>query len=244
MSRVLNQQLKLAIKKNDRMVMSRFARSDLIPKEMEKEFIEAINKKRGIKAVVLNVVNKTNQKIQQLSKKIDRFFDRIADKAANQKLDKHLEKWQQREVNRAAALDDIPREILVKRQDAKLHEMAQKFVTDNTKTWEEIGSVKLFEPFYPGHVEKLGEFIKQGHKQGFTTLECQAAFVQEIEAANFKRHAHGLREENYELEDKIRDFEHNARKNENFSDYEILIKDVKSDMKSLICLETTKNIKN
>src|SRR3989338_3562142 len=100
-SKMMSSKLELAIAKNDKKTLSRFARSELVPEDMKLDFIAAINRQNGLRGVLTRAVNRTNAVFQNLAKKIDRFFDKINDKIANRELDPHLTKFQLREITKA-----------------------------------------------------------------------------------------------------------------------------------------------
>ena len=91
-SKMISQNLDLAIAKNDKRVLSRFARSNLVPKQSKERFMEAINRPRGLRGLVLSTADKTNTLLQNLAKKIDRFFDKVKNNLSNEN-DKHLETY-------------------------------------------------------------------------------------------------------------------------------------------------------
>ncbi|MDO8454959.1 MAG: hypothetical protein Q7S59_10355, partial [Sulfurimonas sp.] len=127
-SKMMDSQLNLAIAKNDRKTLSRFARSELVPDANKEAFIEAVNRQSGIRGVLTRAVNKTNSIFQNLAKKIDRYFDKVKENVANKKLDKYLEEYQLKEFNKAPPLKDIN---LSQHVNPKLAELAEEFVKKN-----------------------------------------------------------------------------------------------------------------
>lgn len=73
-SKVIDAKLALAIEKRDMKTLSRFARSDLVPESHKKDFYEAINRPRGIRGLIVNAINKVNQKIQSIAQKMDNYL--------------------------------------------------------------------------------------------------------------------------------------------------------------------------
>jgi len=54
MSKMMSQQLELAISKNDKKTLSRFARSDLIPENIKNNFMEAVNRQNGLRGMLIS----------------------------------------------------------------------------------------------------------------------------------------------------------------------------------------------
>ena len=238
-SKMFSQQLKLAIEKNDKRIMSRFARSDLIPQEMQQDFIQAINQQNGIRAVVVSIINKTNLSIQKLASKVDMYFDKLNDKAANKKLDPYLQSYQKRSLNKAVRNWEIPDEILNKPQDEKLSQMARDFIKQNEKTWNETNSIKKFDSAYDPHHEKMTEFLGQAAKKGYTTLQAQIAFAQQMKYKNLEMNAHEIFKRNSVLENKIKSYQNLASKNETIQDFKLISAD-KTSMQRLDLLVENK----
>ena len=68
-SKIMSQHLDMAIAKNDKKTLSRFARSDLVPESSKENFIEAINRPNGLRGLLVKAANKTNAIFQNLAKK-------------------------------------------------------------------------------------------------------------------------------------------------------------------------------
>ena len=224
LSKMLSQQLDLAIVKRDKKIMSRFAQSDLVPVEQKDKFIEAINRKTGIRRVLNDVLNATNNLVQGLAKKIDRYFDKLNNKVANKKLDTHLEKYQQKELNRLdinAAQNYYGANI-----DGKLLLKAEEFMEKNEALWDEINSIKTFDEAYPPHRKALQTFLKQSVENGYTVMEAGHAFFKASEELKFQRLAlkyAKTQEAIVNVESELKKYKlKEAAKNETLEDFKLL----------------------
>jgi len=175
-SRMLSTQLDLAIAKSDRKVLSRFARSGLVPEDMKLDFIAAINKPRGIRKLLTNAVNKTNSIFQNLAKKIDRYFENVKDKVANVSLDKHLGEYQLKEFNKAPPISQLG-DLEKLNPNNRLMDKAQQFLSQNhitSLTDDNIVDKNL-----------QNEFFKT--KTDFPILESKQALFKMIEINQSKK---------------------------------------------------------
>lgn len=172
-SRMMSQKLELAIKKNDKKVMSRFARSDLVPEDMKQDFYQAVNRPNGLRGLLVRAVNNTNAIFQNLAKKIDRFFDKVNDRVANQKLDKYLSEYQHREFNKAPP---VVAAELQRHLDPKLMQMAEAYFK------QEYTDKKLEISMNPTagshHAQLENEFLKKGVTHGHTIHDSKIALYQ------------------------------------------------------------------
>lgn len=162
MSKMMSQQLELAISKNDKKTLSRFARSDLIPENIKNNFMEAVNRQNGLRGMLIKAVNKTNSIFQNLAKKIDNYFDKVNDKVANQKVDKYLEEYQLKQFNKAPPIKDLD---LTKNVDGKLMDMAQDFY-ENKDFLEKNINEKVV----------VNEFMEKAAKHGYSVTDSQLAY--------------------------------------------------------------------
>lgn len=227
-SQMMSSQLDLAIAKNDKKVLSRFARSSLVPEQDKDRFIEAINRPNGLRGVLVRAVNKTNAIFQNLAKKIDRFFDKINDRVANQKLDKYLSEYQLSEFNKAPPINS---QDLSSHVDPKLMRMAEKFYKDRGFEKEWFG----FEPnIFIKHKVALNDFLKEGVSQGFSLKDTKLALYKVKHEVIQTNHIHSLSNanenllrQNHELKKRLAVFEQKeASKNETLKDFEVLSKDM------------------
>lgn len=172
-SRMMSQKLELAIRRNDKKVMSRFARSDLIPEDMKQDFYQAVNRSTGLRGMLVKAVNNTNAIFQNLAKKIDRFFDKVNDRVANQKLDKYLSEYQHREFNKAPP---VVAAELQRHLDPKLMQMAEAYFK------QEYTDKKLEINMNPAagshHAQLENEFLKKGVAHGHTIHDSKIALYQ------------------------------------------------------------------
>ena len=173
MSKMMSQQLELAIAKNDKKILSRFARSDLVPANMKENFVEAINRPKGLRGLLVKAVNKTNSIFQNLAHKIDRYFDRVKDKVANQKLDKYLEEYQLKEFNKAPPVRDLD---LNKHLNPKLMEKAEKFIKN-------LRQEDLFAIQAENTAGKIlqNNFMESAAKSGLNSIDAKTALIQAID---------------------------------------------------------------
>lgn len=172
-SRMMSQKLELAIRKNDKKVMSRFARSDLVPEDMKQDFYQAVNRPNGLRGMLVRAVNNTNAIFQNLAKKIDRFFDKVNDRVASQKLDKYLSEYQHRDFNRAPPVLESD---LKKHLDPKLMIAAEAFFKENYTD----KNLKINMDPVPGtyHAELQNQFLQKGVAQGHTIHDSKIALCQ------------------------------------------------------------------
>lgn len=226
-SQMMSSTLDLAIAKNDKKILSRFARSSLIPERDKDRFVEAINRPNGLRGVLVKAVNRTNAVFQNLAKKIDRFFDKINDRVANQKLDKYLSEYQLSEFNKAPPIGwkDLQEHV-----DPKLMQMAERF---HKEKGFGVGKDR-FEYDYIPHQIILNDFLKMGVSQGFSIRDSKLAFSK-VEGAAYsqdyinsvKNTKDDLFRQNNELEKRLEVYEQKeASKNETLQDFETLSKDM------------------
>lgn len=226
-SRMMSQKLELAIRKNDKKVMSRFARSDLIPEDMKQDFYKAINRPNGLRGMLVRAVNNTNAIFQNLAKKIDRFFDKVNDRVANQKLDKYLSEYQHREFNKAPPMfqKDFERYL-----DPKLMVMAQDFYKAN---YDPIKEKEMMEPVHgTPQAMRENEFFSKCAAKGFSVADSKAALYQTIQAQIDLGYLNHLKEWHKEDSKTIEDLKakleihelKQASKNETLEDFQTLAK--------------------
>ncbi len=223
MSKMMSQQLELAIAKNDKKTLSRFARSDLVPANMKENFTEAINRPRGLRGLLVNAANKTNAIFQNLVHKIDHYFDRVRDRVANQKLDKYLEEYQLKEFNKAPPVASLD---LSKNVDKKLKNLSQEFVKNN-------GIKKLDETKISDKILQ-NEFMQKATRAGLNPIEAKTALFQTVlenqhQQDYFTKSSQvaDMQSTITELKNKLEVFEKKeAGKNETLEDFKILTKNM------------------
>jgi len=165
-SKMMSQKLEIAIAKNDKKILSRFARSELVPENMKDNFIEAINRPTGLRGILVKAVNKTNAIFQKLAQKIDRYFDNVKSKITDKKLDKYLDSYQMKEFNKAPPLKDLDKNISL---NPKLLESAKEFLKRN--------NVKSISDDKISHQLLQNEFMQQQIKLGFKSIEAKTALA-------------------------------------------------------------------
>jgi len=222
-SKMLSQKLERAMAKNDKRILSRFARSNLVPENMKENFVEAINRPRGLRGMLVRTVNRTNAIFQNLAHKIDRFFDKVKDRVANKKLDKYLEEYQLKEFNKAPPLKDLNNKMV----NPKLYEMAKDFIKKNNI--EELTDTKT------SHKLLQNEFMTMATRNGLNAIEAKTALAQIVftNQRNQQYIENETKVENFstkikDLEEKLSFYQKKeAAKNETLEDYKILAKDAK-----------------
>lgn len=226
-SRMMSQKLELAIKKNDKKVMSRFARSDLVPENMKQDFYQAVNRPNGLRGMLVRAVNNTNAIFQNLAKKIDRFFDKVNDRVANQKLDKYLSEYQHREFNKAPPVFDSD---LKKHLDTKLMRAAEAFFKENYT--DKNLKINMDPQAGTYHAELQNKFLQKGVAQGHTLHDSKIALCQVMQNTIDNEYFTHLKEWNDEKSQTINDLKakleihelKQASKNETLEDFQILSK--------------------
>jgi len=225
-SKMMSQKLELAIAKNDKKTLSRFARSKLVPENMKDNFIESINRSRGLRSVLVRAVNKTNAIFQNLAHKIDRFFDKVKNKVANKKLDKYLEEYQLKEFNKAPPIKDID---IKKHVNPKLLYMAEEFIKKNNIS--DLGDEKTSDKL------TQNEFMTQAVRDGLNAVEAKTALAQVIGSNQYQKDFIQNADKISNFETTIKDLEatisvmekQHATKNKHINDYKVLCRDA-SDM--------------
>ena len=223
MSKMMSQQLELAIAKNDKKTLSRFARSDLVPSNMKENFIEAINRPRGLRGLLVKAVNQTNAIFKNLAHKIDRYFDRVKDRVANQKLDKYLEEYQFQEFNKAPPVASLD---LSKNVDKKLKDLSQEFVKNN--------DIKKLDEAKTSNKILQNEFMQKAARLGLDPVEAKIALFQTVlenqhQQDYFTKSSQvtDMQSTISELKNKLEVFEKKeASKNETLEDFKILTKNI------------------
>ena len=228
LSKMLSQQLDLAMVKKDKKTMSRFAQSDLIPDEQREGFIEALNSHIGIRGMIKDILNDANQLVQRLANKVDKYFDRLNDKVVNKKLDEHLEKFQQKELNR---LDiNAAKNFNGVKIDGKLMQKAENFIEKNKALWDEIKSHKTFDEAYSPHREALQSFLKESVENGYTTQEAGQAFFKAsavFEKEKLAKSYFDMEKSKQNVEKELESYKYKeASKNESLNDFLQLQKNV------------------
>lgn len=156
-SKMIDSQLSLAIAKNDKRILSRFSRSELVPDAQKENFIEAINRPNGLRGLLTRAINKTNNIFQNLAKKIDKFFDKQRDKIANKKLDKYLDAYQLKEFNKSPPATDLN---LSQNIDPKLADLAADFV--KAKGISDLSDTHTADKMLQD--EFMKQAVRNGHK--------------------------------------------------------------------------------
>lgn len=224
-SRMMSQKLELALKKNDKKVMSRFARSDLVPENMKQDFYQAVNRPNGLRGMLVKAVNNTNAIFQNLAKKIDRFFDKVNDRVANQKLDKYLSDYQHREFNKTPAVVESD---LKKHLDPKLMIAAEAFFKENYT--DKNLKINMDPQAGTYHAELQNQFLQKGVAQGHTIHDSKIALCQVMQNTINNEYFEYLKEWRKEDSKTIDDLKaklemhelKQASKNESLEDFKIL----------------------
>ena len=168
-SKMMSSKLELAIAKNDKKTLSRFARSELVPDNMKLDFIAAINRQNGLRGILTRAVNRTNAIFQNLAKRIDRYFEKIKENVSNKKLDKYLTEFQLTEFNKAPPLRDIN---LAQHVNPKLAELAEEFVKKNGI--KELGDEKISDKMLQN------DFMAQAVRAELDPIEAKTALFKEV----------------------------------------------------------------
>lgn len=168
-SKIIDAKLSLAIQKKDMKTLSRFARSDLVPESRRKDFIEAINRPRGIRGLITNAINTVNQKIYNIAAKVDNFLVNARERVANQKLDKYLSSYQLKEFNKAPAMHTLD---LSKNLEPNLAQLAQNFV--KAKDINDLTDSKIEDKILQE------EFFKQAMRSNHSLDDAKTALFQEV----------------------------------------------------------------
>lgn len=227
-SQMMSSKLELAIAKNDKKTLSRFARSELVPENSKLDFIQAINRPNGLRGVLTRAVNNTNAIFQTLAKKIDRFFDKVTDRVANKKLDPYLSKYQLQHVNKAPPLSQ---KDLGQHVDPKLMQLAEEF-------HKQKGLNQRLLPDRLSDQIILNEFLEKAVSKGHSLKDSSVAIHkvgQQAFLEDFQTYYHDyLHEEKKDFESTIKDLQKKldvyelkeASKNETLKDFEVLSKDL------------------
>jgi hypothetical protein len=240
-SRMMSSKLELAIAKNDKKTLSRFARSELVPENMKHNFIQAINEQNGLRGVLTRAVNRTNAVFQNLAKKIDRFFEKVSDKIANRQLDPYLSEYQLKEFNKAPP---ITQEDHKKHLDPKLMESAERFFSEN--------KIKMiYEDDLPQKI-LINEYLKKQAAQGHSIADAHLSLykVQKAKSTesliNTSIDAH-LSSAVYigDLKKKLHVYEmKEASKNETIEDFKTLCRDIEEPSDRIDLLVKNKEYQN
>lgn len=176
-SKMLSANLHLAIEKRDLKILSRFARSNLVPDADKSAFIEAINAPRGIRRVLNAAVVKTRTIVANMAQNIENYFDRMQTKLVNQKLDEHLLKFQTPEMNKAPLLKDLD---LKQNLDPKLRNFTRDFYNENkTQLQEQVKNERNGETWVTPQMQD--KFFRAAATQGFSVAVAKAALAKEMQ---------------------------------------------------------------
>jgi len=218
LSKMLEQNLKRAIERKDMKVLSRFAQSNIVPEAMETRFMEAINRPRGLRGMLTNALNKTNNLIQTMATKIDRYFDKMKMQTANKKLDEHLQKYQNKYMNQ---VQNITKDEKNKIVDAKLTKLADTFLNQNPELKTDM-DLELNHK----HKAKADEYFKQAAAQGFSSRDAKIALYQAADKYLFQERSMELYESKNRISDLEREIQQLKRqqsmKNETLEDFKTL----------------------
>lgn len=163
-SALMSAQLELAIARQDMKILSRFAQSQLVPEAQKEDFLEAINRPRGLRGAITKGLNHAQKTLRAMAQRIDRFFDRTKDTIANEKLDQYLKEFQHHEFNKAPKFSDLNLEQFV---DPKLQERAFDFVKQN-------GTSCLSEDTLEAKT-KQEEFLRAASRDGHSAADAKLA---------------------------------------------------------------------
>jgi hypothetical protein len=176
-SKMLSANLHLAIEKRDLKILSRFARSNLVPDADKSAFIEAINAPRGIRKVLNAAVVKTRTIVANMAQNIENYFDRMQTKLVNNKLDEHLLKFQTPEMNKAPLLKDLD---LKQNLDPKLRNFTRDFYNENkTQLQEQVKNERNGEIWVTPQMQD--KFFRAAATQGFSVAVAKAALAKEMQ---------------------------------------------------------------
>lgn len=228
-SKMMSSKLELAISKNDKKTLSRFARSELVPENMKLDFIAAINRSNGLRGILTRAVHKTNALFQGLAKKIDRFFDKVADRVANKTLDDpYLSNYQLQHVNKAPPLSqaDVRQHV-----DPKLMELAEEFHKQKGL------NQRLFDPDRLSDSIILNEFLEKAVSKGYDLKDSKIALYKVDNKSTLEANTELLFEKSGEvsnLQETIKDLQKRlhahevkaASKNETLEDFKTLSKNL------------------
>jgi len=217
-SRMMSQQLDVALAKRDMKTLSRFARSDLVDDKNKDRFIETINQPRGLRGVLVRAVNRTNSLFQNLANRIDKYFDVKKERILkNSKIDKHLQEYQLQEFQKAPPLKQLDLEKIV---DAKLMALAEDFAY--VHGINELGDSTLSD-------KKLqNTFLEAATKLGFSIIDSKTALAQAVEDREMRINRNKmadeyLRSQVKDLEKELKVFQiKEASKNETIEDFKFL----------------------
>jgi hypothetical protein len=98
-TQLLSNTLDHALMTSNKDILSRYAKSDLVPTHMHQQFTQAINEKKGLRAAATVAVRYIQTKFMNLANKLNNYLEESAKNLANTKLDEHLEKYQQKDIN-------------------------------------------------------------------------------------------------------------------------------------------------
>lgn len=222
-SRMMSSKLELAIAKNDKKTLSRFARSDLVPENMKNGFISAVNRQNGLRGTLKRAIISTNAIFQNLAKKIDRFFDKLNDRIANKKLDPYLSEYQLKYVNRAPPIGELDSKGYV---DPKLMQLASDFHKEKGMDKRPIHFEQLQDKML------LNEFLERAVKKGYDLKDAKLALYKVEGEATLEAVFYKTTNENtqlsfqlHELQKKLQVYElREASKNETIEDFKTLSK--------------------
>lgn len=221
-SKMMSQQLDMAMAKRDMKTLSRFARSDLVPASSKNKFIETISQPRGLRGLLVRAVNKTNSIFQKLANKIDRYFEHKKDNILkDSKIDKHLAEYQLKEFNKAPPLSQID---IHKRVNPKLSELAEDFA--NVHDIDSLSDSKINDKVLQN------QFLEKTTQLGFSAIDSKTALAQIVKekeiSQNYKeslKNSHEEATKNLQAELKVFKIKE-ASKNENLSDFKTLTQDM------------------
>lgn len=163
-SALMSAQLELAIARQDMKVLSRFAQSKLVPDAQKEDFLEAINRPRGLRGALTKGLNHAQQMFRNMAQRIDRFFDRTKDSIANEKLDQYLKEFQHHEYNKTPKFEDLNLEQFV---DPGLQQRAFEFVKQH-------GTTCLSEDTLEAKT-KQEEFLRAASRDGHSPADAKLA---------------------------------------------------------------------
>ena len=189
-SKMMSQQLDLAILRNDKTTLSRFARSGLVENDKTADFLQSINNPTGVRKLLINTVDRTNSMFKIL--KLDRFLDKLKEKIADTKADAFLQTFQQDQFNKAVGYDS--KLHLHQELDTELVTLASNFIKNH--------NIEVFDAEKVEDKQSEELFIQTALRNGFLVDDAKIAFHQTLEKNQISKY--GTIEDNLSLIEKLK----------------------------------------
>jgi len=216
-SKMMSQQLDLAILRNDKTTLSRFARSGLVGDDKTADFLQSINNPTGARKLLINTVDKTNTIFKVL--KLDRFLDKLKEKIADTKADAFLQAFQQDQFNKSVGYDS--KLHLNKQLDTELVTLASNFLKNH--------NIEVFDAEKVEDKQSEELFMQTALRNGFLVDDAKIAFHQTLEKNQISKY--GTIEDNLNLIEKLKDNisfleKQDAMKNKSLKDFSTISQDM------------------